>query len=345
MKIIIASTIVPFIEGGATFIVDWLDTILKKHGHQTEVLKIPFHSEHTEMLQQMLALRLMDVTASADMLIAIRTPSYLIRHPNKVLWFIHHHRGAYDLWGSQYQDIPDTDEGLQIRQSFIQADNLAFSESKRIFTNSKIVSDRLKRFNNVDSEVLYPPLMDADKYHCHEYGDYLFYPSRLTYHKRQELAIEAMKYTKSKVRLIVAGNPENSGYLQQMHQIIKSNKLQDKVRIIDRWISDEEKIDFYAKSLGCIYVPLDEDSYGYPSLEAYHSRKPVITCSDSGGTLELIEHGVNGFISSPDPKELASYFDQMFSQKDLAVTMGKAGYEKLAEMNISWENVVQRFAG
>jgi len=343
MKIIIASTIVPFIDGGATFIVDWLDAILKKHGHQTELLKIPFHSQYTEMLQQMLALRLLDVAESGDMLIAIRTPSYLIRHPNKVLWFIHHHRGAYDLWDTEYQDIPATEEGLQIREAFVQADNLAFSESRKIFTNSKIVSDRLKKFNNVDSEVLYPPLMDAERYQCREYGDYLFYPSRLTCHKRQYLAVEAMKYTKSKVRLIVAGYPENSGYLQQLNQIVKSNKLQHKVRIIDKWISDEEKIEFYAKSLGCIYIPLDEDSYGYPSLEAYHSRKPVITCNDSGGTLEMVEHGVNGFISSPDPKELASYFDQIFSQKGMAAKMGTAGYDKLSEMNISWENVVQRF--
>lgn len=345
MKIIIASTIVPFIEGGGTFIVDWLDTVLKKHGHKTEVLKIPFHSYPPEMLQQMLALRLLDVTASADMLIAIRTPSYLIQHPNKVLWFIHHHRGAYDLWDTQYQDIPDTDEGLQTREAFIQADNLAFRESKKIFTNSRIVSGRLKKFNNVGSEVLYPPLMDSDKFYCRDYGDYLFYPSRLTHHKRQYLAVEAMKYTKSNVKLIVAGNAEDPGYLQQLELLVKSNKLHHKVRIIDRWISDEEKIELYAKSLGCIYLPFDEDSYGYPSLEAYHSRKPVITCSDSGGTMEIVEHGVNGFIASPDPKELASYFDQLFSQKDLAEKMGTAGHDKLSEMNISWENVVQRFVG
>lgn len=345
MKIIIASTIVPFIEGGGTFIVDWLDTILKKYGHKTEVLKIPFHSHPPEMLQQMMALRLLDVTASADMLIAIRTPSYLIRHPNKVLWFIHHHRGAYDLWDTQYQDIPATEEGLQIREAFIQADNLAFSEARKIFTNSMIVSGRLKKFNNVDSEVLYPPLMDSEKYHCSEYGDYLFYPSRLTHHKRQYLAVEAMKYTSSKVKLIVAGNPEDPSYQQQLHAVVKSNKLQDRVRIIDRWISDDEKIEFYAKCLGCIYLPLDEDSYGYPSLESYHSRKPVITCNDSGGTLEIVEHGVNGFISSPDPKELAGYFDQIYNQKNLAEKMGTAGQERIYYMNISWENVVQRFVG
>lgn len=345
MNIIIASTIVPFIEGGGTFIVDWLDIVLKKHGHRTEVLKLPFHSNPPEMLQQMLALRLLDVTDSADMLIAIRTPSYLIRHPNKVLWFIHHHRGAYDLWGTQYQDIPGTSEGLQLRDAIVQADSVAFSEAKKIFTNSRIVSGRLKTFNNVDSEVLYPPLMNAEKYHCQEYGDFLFYPSRLTHHKRQYLAVEAMKYTRSKVKLVIAGNPEDPGYQQQLLRAVKEGRLQDKVKIIDHWISDEEKIDLYAKSLGCIYLPLDEDSYGYPSLEAYHSRKPVITCDDSGGTLEIIQHGMNGYISPPDPQELAGYFDRLHERKGLAAEMGVAGYDRIFDLNISWENVVQRFTG
>jgi len=96
MKVIIASTIVPFIEGGGTFIVDWLETMLAEFGHDVEVLKIPFVSSYRELPSQMLALRLLDITQHGDRLIAIRPPAHLLRHPNKVIWFIHHHRGAYD---------------------------------------------------------------------------------------------------------------------------------------------------------------------------------------------------------------------------------------------------------
>ena len=159
MKVIIASTIVPFIEGGGTFIVDWLARMLECSGHEVEVFKIPFHSWYPEMPDQMLALRLFDVSEHADRLIAIRTPSYLLRHPNKVLWFIHHHRGAYDLWKTRYSDIPDSTCGRSYRDLFIRADNVAFGEASRIFTNSKVVSKRLKQFNDIDSEVLYPPLL------------------------------------------------------------------------------------------------------------------------------------------------------------------------------------------
>lgn len=345
MRILIASTFVPFIQGGGLFIVDWLLKAFTERGYQAEVLKLPFHSHYPEMLEQMLALRLLDLSDYADLLITIRTPSYLIKHPNKVVWFIHHHRGAYDLWGTVYQDIPDTCEGRALREAIIQADNVALRECKKIFTNSKVVSTRLQNYNNLASEVIYPPLMDANLYHCLDYEDYIFYPSRVTSHKRQDLAIEAMKFVQSNVKLVISGRPESPDYLAHLKKIILDNNLQEKVHLIEEWISSEKKINLFANSLGVLYIPFEEDSYGYVSLEAYHSRKAVITCSDSGGTLELIEDGVNGFITAPNPGALAAAMDSLFLNKQSAKAMGQTGYKKLSLMNISWENTIDKLLG
>ena len=62
MKIIVASTINPFVDGGSTFIVDWLEENLRRAGHQVEALNFPFDFSHTGMLDQMLALRLLDLS-------------------------------------------------------------------------------------------------------------------------------------------------------------------------------------------------------------------------------------------------------------------------------------------
>ena len=43
---------------------------------------------------------------------------------------------------------------------------------------------------------------------------------------------------------------------------------------------------------------------GYPSLEAHHAGKAVITATDSGGTQELIMDGENGFVTGPSPRPL-----------------------------------------
>jgi hypothetical protein len=42
MKIVIASSIVPFVYGGGSFIVDWLEQKLLEYGHQVERFCLPF---------------------------------------------------------------------------------------------------------------------------------------------------------------------------------------------------------------------------------------------------------------------------------------------------------------
>jgi hypothetical protein len=46
MKIVIASTIDPFVMGGALFIVDWLELKLREYGVPVDVVKIPFYPEY-----------------------------------------------------------------------------------------------------------------------------------------------------------------------------------------------------------------------------------------------------------------------------------------------------------
>jgi glycosyltransferase involved in cell wall biosynthesis len=166
MKVIVASTNTPFVDGGASLIVGWLASKLRAQGHEVEVLEFPFRFQHEEMLEQMLALRLVDLSQHGDRLIAIRTPAYLLRHPHKVLWFIHHYRGAYDLWYTRYRNIPDTPEGLRHRDAVLCADNVTLREARRIFANSGVVAGRLKKYNGVKSEVLYPPLLAPEDYRC-----------------------------------------------------------------------------------------------------------------------------------------------------------------------------------
>ena len=47
-----------------------------------------------------------------------------------------------------------------------------------------------------------------------------------------------------------------------------------------------------------LYPPFDED-FGYVTLEAFLARKPVITCTDSGGPNEFVVDGVNGCVCGP----------------------------------------------
>ena len=60
---------------------------------------------------------------------------------------------------------------------------------------------------------------------------------------------------------------------------------------------------------------------------------------DSGGPLDLVEDGVSGFVTRPDPTRIAERIDELVADPDLAERMGQAGYE--ASLPVTWENVVK----
>lgn len=342
MKVIVASTVVPFLEGGGTFIIDWLSLMLRRHGHEVETLKLPFVSNVPVMLEQMLALRLIDVGEQADRLICIRPPSYLLRHPRKVLWFIHHHRPVYDLWHTPFRDVPDTEWGRRYAHAIVRADEVAFAEARAIYTNSRVVGARLKQFNNVESDVVYPPILNPERFRCDGYGDFILYVSRAAEHKRQHLAVQAMRHTRTPVKLLLAGRADSDAYAETLNALIAENGLEGRVRLTNAWMSEAEKVDLFADCLAAIYCPLDEDSYGYPSLEAHHSRKAVITTSDAGGTRELIVDGDNGFIVPPEPEAIAAAMDRLYEDRAMARRMGEAGLKAIERLGITWERVLER---
>lgn len=341
MRIVIATSIEPFVDGGASLLADWLAKMLRKHGHNVEEFHFPFSYQPSVLLEQMLALRLLDFHDSTDRLIAIRPPSYLLRHPKKVLWFIHHHRVAYDLWGSKYGGMPDTPEGRRDRAAILNADRVGLSEASAIFSNSQVVSERIRRFNGLDAEVLYPPLFEPERYFCREYGPNLLYVARLVPHKRQSLAIESLQYTKSAVGLIIAGKGA-PGYADELRMLAAKCGVENRVTFLCDWITEEQKINLFADCLAAVYFPYDEDSYGYASLEAHHAQKAVITTFDAGGTKELITDHDNGLIVEPDPRAIAEAMDELYLNRALARSMGQAAGRKPHALGITWDRVVEK---
>ena len=56
---------------------------------------------------------------------------------------------------------------------------------------------------------------------------------------------------------------------------------------------------------GVVYAPFDED-YGYVTLEAFLAEKPVITATDSGGTLEFVMTARTASSCAPDPEAIGA---------------------------------------
>jgi glycosyltransferase involved in cell wall biosynthesis len=344
MRIIIATTQAPFIYGGAEIHAQELCKALELAGHEAEIVAIPFQTYPMErILDTMLVCRLLDLTSAngrnIDRLIGLKFPAYLIPHPSKVLWILHQHRQAYELWGNPCGGLDLSANGLQIRENIIRADNNVFAVTHNIFSNSKNVARRLKTYNNVDSIALYHPPQDADSFYFQEEEGYFFFPSRINQIKRQELVVEALAKTTHAVPVIFAGKAEGNFDIYLQEKIAKLG-LTERAMFIGK-ITNEQKIAHYAKSLGVVYPPFDED-YGYVTLEGMLASKPVITCQDSGGPLEFIRHRETGLIVEPTANALAAAMDEIWQNRSWAKQLGKAAYEHYQNLDISWSNVLSK---
>ncbi len=344
MKIAIATVQVPFTTGGAEVLVNMLKTELKKRGHQADIVSIPFKWYPWQNLVNCMTMgRMMDLTEISlekiDMVIAMKFPAYYVKHDHKVMWLMHQHRSAYDLWETKFEDMHRWPNGKAIRDFIRQCDEKYIPEATRVFTIAGTTSARLKKYNGIDSTVLYHPPQDYEKLYCGECGDYIFYPSRINEIKRQTILAEAARYLTTDAKIVIAGGgTENE--IRRVTDIIEKYDLGDRVRMAG-FISDEEKIRLYANCLGVYFGAYNED-YGYITLESFFSEKPVIVHTDSGGPLEFVEDGKNGFVIPPDPKAVAEKIDWLYRNRGDAQRMGAYGKQSLITKNMDWDYVIDQ---
>jgi glycosyltransferase involved in cell wall biosynthesis len=334
----------PFITGGAEILVSELRQNLARRGFRVDVASVPFKwYPVSEIVRQALAWRLLDVTESngtpVDLVIATKFPSYLVRHPRKVAWLFHQHREAYDLLGTPYSSFTEQPEDEKVRQAIVAMDNAAIGECLEVFTISRNVADRLSRYNGLHGTPLYPPPQHLGRYRREGFGDYLFYAGRLDRLKRLDLAIDAMHRAGPGARLKIAG----TGPLQEeLHKQIVGLGVEDRVELLG-FVSAEDLISLYAGCRAAYYAPLNED-YGYVTVEAFLSRKPVLTTTDAGGPLEFVVDGVNGVVTAPDPAAVAAGIDRVFALGTARLAeMGDEGHSRVS--GITWDHVIDTLSG
>lgn len=342
MRIGIVSSAVPLVQGGGRFISDWLASKLTEAGHRVETIWIPSSDEPDRILSQMAAFRMVRLEKSCDRIIAIRPPAHALEHPVKIVWFIHHARAFYDLWDSPHRAVPDTPYWRAFRQSLIEADTRCLLEAKSLFSISREVQGRLKRFNGIDSEVLYTPVFEPERFRNDGFGDEIVCICRMEAHKRQHLLVQAMRHTKTPVRLRLAGASMDPSYVAALKDDVRRFALEDRVVVDDRWISEEEKVALMATALASAYVPFEEDGFGYPTVEAAHAGKATIGLADGGGVLDFVVDGHNGFLAEPDPEAIADVFDRLYGDRALARELGEAAGRRILELDVTWTHVLER---
>ncbi len=335
-KIVVCNAQIPFSYGGAEIMVENLYGELKNRGFQTEVVQLPYRwYPPDKLLDSAFAWRLIDLTecngVKPDLVIATKFPSYIVEHPNKVTWLMHQYRGAYDLYTSEYTDLKGM-EGETIRRRIVEMDNRTLAESKKLFSISQTVADRLWSYNHLKAACLYQPPKNPDKFYSETYGDYILSVGRLDKLKRLELLIQALKHCDKRIRAKIAGRGSEQ---QTLIELAKKEGVADRIDFLG-FVEEERVYSLYANAFSVFFAPRDED-YGFITLEAFLSKKPVVTCVDSGGVLEFVQNRESGYVCGT-PEELGAAIEMLWQDKRACRRMGEAGCEIVRP--ITWDAVI-----
>jgi glycosyltransferase involved in cell wall biosynthesis len=321
---------VPFERGGTEIFADGLVAALQEHGHDAELVTVPFKWYPSErVLTQAFLWRLLDLEEAngrpIDAVIATKFPSYVVRHPRKVVWLLHQFRQAWDLDRTELGQFSESADDRALRRKVLELDRVALGEARKIFTTSSIVAARLEDSVGLEAEVLAPPPAQLD-FHCAEYGDFVLSVNRLDRAKRIDLLIEAAARVPG-LRVVIAGDGPDRDRLERM--------ANGGVEFVGR-VSDAELAELYARCRAVYYAPVNED-YGLVPYEAFLSDKPVITTTDAGGPLDIVHDGRTGRVVAPTADDLARALT--FSE-DEARSLGRAGHE--IARNVTWARCIER---
>lgn len=148
--------------------------------------------------------------------------------------------------------------------------------------------------------------------------------------------VEVMEQAADHVQLDIIGNGSER---VRIEQIIKSKKLESRVRLLGEYSNDKihEVLPYYT----ALILPSQYETQGIVLLEANSESIPVIA-SDLPAIRETIENGENGILC-PDhnPKAFIEAMNYMAENRELAKAMGIKGRTRV-KARFTWEKIAER---
>ena len=323
------------VKGGAERLTEGIVRKLRERGYSADLIKVEVDERSWETLLEGYCKFFYLDLSSYDLVISTKAPSYMVRHRNHVSYLYHTVRVFYDM----FHEISHDKESYRRRDIVHSLDKYGLSPKRvrRHFVNGSQVVKRLieadSYWRSIPFEVLHPP-SPLEGFREGDYK-YVFIVGRLHRWKRIDLVAKAMRYIKGDVQLLIAGDGEDRGVIEEIASKDRRIELLGEV-------SDEELLELYANALVVPFTPKWED-FGLVTVEAFMSKKPVITCTDSGEPAVIVKDGVSGFVCPPKPREVAKRIRYFLKWPDEARRMGRNGYRTAKE--ITWSNLIAKLLG
>ncbi|WP_375515489.1 glycosyltransferase family 4 protein [uncultured Nostoc sp.] len=146
--------------------------------------------------------------------------------------------------------------------------------------------------------------------------------SRLAPWKGQHILIDALAKCPPEVTAILVGDAlfGEQDYVQKLHQQVAHLGLENRVKFLG-FRSDIPQL--MAACDLVAHTSTSPEPFGRVIVEAMLCGKPVVAAK-AGGVMELVEHGLNGFLVTPGkPQELAEVIITCLQETEITATIAK----------------------
>ena len=150
--------------------------------------------------------------------------------------------------------------------------------------------------------------------------------SRLSPWKGQHILIEALTYCPKNVTAIFVGDAlfGEQDYVEQLHKQVAELGVEDRVKFLG-FRSDIPQLMAICDLVA--HTSIAPEPFGRVIVEAMLSGIPIVA-AQSGGAIELIEPGINGFLVPPDqPQQLAEVINTCHNQPKSTIAIAKSAQE------------------
>jgi glycosyltransferase involved in cell wall biosynthesis len=138
--------------------------------------------------------------------------------------------------------------------------------------------------------------------------------------------------------LAIVGN-DYEGLATSLSEMARQLKIDDRVRIVPRTITDAEKECMFAAARVFV-LPSYSESFGNVVLEAMQRGLPVIVTPEVGAA-EVVKESGGGLVAGGDAQSLGAAIDRLTEDAAKSSAMGEAGRRHVSE-RYGWSSVAAR---
>jgi len=166
--------------------------------------------------------------------------------------------------------------------------------------------------------------------------------SRLSPWKGQHILIEALTYCPKEVTAILVGDAlfGEQDYVQQLQKQVAELGLEPRVKFLG-FRSDIPQLMAICDLVA--HTSTAPEPFGRVIVEAMLCGRPIVA-AQSGGAIELIEPGINGFLVPPgNPYQLAEVINACHTQPEYTIAIAQSAYE-MASRRFHQTNIDRQIA-